>query len=460
MLSTQDLIEIRQLIELYGHVLDEREFSRVGELFTEDALFDVADFGAGVHRGAAAIGALWAAPESKHPLGHHATNLVITEEVEGRARVASKGMGVRPDGTVSSVLYRDVLLHTPAGWRIAERIATAKRRADAGPRARRDREGNLMLPARTIPIPRSISPLAQQALAASKISPPSRWPAGDDKAGWRSLVLEHEADLAKLFEGLPPFPGAVAKRAVGEAQTFELTPHAFAPQRRDCAILYVHGGGFFMGGGELAAKAAQPLAMLMQTKVSAIDYRMPPDHPYPAALDDVVASYRDLLTRHAHSRVVVVGVSAGGGLAAAGLLKARDIGLPLPAAVVLLTPEVDLTESGDTFETNQDIDVILVRRLSESIELYADGHDLRDPYLSPLFGDFGQGFPRTLLVSGTRDLFLSNTVRMHRALRRAGIATDLHVFEAMPHGGFFGAPEDAESAEEQRRFIDEALAAG
>jgi acetyl esterase/lipase len=85
--------------------------------------------------------------------------------------------------------------------------------------------------------------------------------------------------------------------------------------------------------------------------------------------------------------------------------------------------------------------------------LYADGHDLADPYLSPLFGDFARGFPRTFLQAGTRDLFLSNTVRMHRALRRAGIAAELHVFEAMPHGGFGGAPEDDELNAEVRAFV-------
>ena len=85
--------------------------------------------------------------------------------------------------------------------------------------------------------------------------------------------------------------------------------------------------------------------------------------------------------------------------------------------------------------------------------LYAAGRDLTDPYVSPLFGDFSKGFPPTLLASGTRDLFLSNTVRMHRKLRAAGVAAELHVFEAMPHGGFGGAPEDRELAREVRRFV-------
>ena len=95
---------------------------------------------------------------------------------------------------------------------------------------------------------------------------------------------------------------------------------------------------------------------------------------------------------------------------------------------------------------------MLVDRLTDSIALYAGEHDLRDPYLSPLFGDVG-GFPPTLLQSGTRDLFLSNTVRLHRKLRDAGVDAELHVWEAMPHGGFFGAPEDAEIGVEVQRFL-------
>jgi acetyl esterase/lipase len=92
------------------------------------------------------------------------------------------------------------------------------------------------------------------------------------------------------------------------------------------------------------------------------------------------------------------------------------------------------------------------------VALYAGSHDLRDPYLSPIFADFSKGFPPTLLSSGTRDLFLSNTVLLHRALRRAGIEAELHVFEAMSHGGFFGkAPEDRELLGEHVRFIDEHL---
>jgi epsilon-lactone hydrolase len=183
-----------------------------------------------------------------------------------------------------------------------------------------------------------------------------------------------------------------------------------------------------------------------------VDYRMPPDFPYPTPLDDCVAVYRALLEVKRPEQIVVGGGSAGGNLAAALMLRARAEGLPMPACVLLMTPELDLTESGDTFETNEGVDTVLVSRLTASIALYSNGHDLADPFLSPLFGDVSQ-FPPTLLQAGTRDLFLSNAVRMHRALRAANVEAELHVWEAMPHGGFHGAPEDADIAVEVRKFV-------
>jgi epsilon-lactone hydrolase len=149
-------------------------------------------------------------------------------------------------------------------------------------------------------------------------------------------------------------------------------------------------------------------------------------------------------------QVLVSGISGGGNLAAALLLRAKDEGLPMPAGLLLATPEVDLTESGESFLLNDGVDTMLSPLMPVNL-LYANGEDLAHPYLSPLFGDL-TGFPPTFLQTGTRDLFLSNTVRMHRALLRAGVHAELHVFEAMPHGGFGGAPEDDELRAEMRRF--------
>jgi monoterpene epsilon-lactone hydrolase len=310
-----------------------------------------------------------------------------------------------------------------------------------------------VVPARTIPIPVSVSPAAQAALQVPSMGA-GTYPDLDDPDAWRALIAATDAALVAMFEARNS--GVVAdvrSTSVAGVPVHLVTPEGCEPTDRR-VYLDIHGGGLIMGGGEACRAMGIKSAAQVGARTWSVDYRMPPDHPYPAPLDDCVAVYRALLDEHRPEDIIVGGASAGGNLVAAMILRARDEGLPLPAAAVLLTPEVDLTESGDTFHTNLGIDNVLVGSLRQSILLYAAGHDLDDPYLSPLFGDFTRGFPPTFLQTGTRDFFLSNTVRMHRALRRAGIDAELHVFEAMPHGGFGGAPEDAELDAEVRRFVD------
>jgi epsilon-lactone hydrolase len=125
----------------------------------------------------------------------------------------------------------------------------------------------------------------------------------------------------------------------------------------------------------------------------------------------------------------------------------------MPGACALHSPACDLTESGDTFETNAIIDIVLRQRSAHLRELYAGGHDLKDPMISPVFGRYDREFPPTILTSGTRDLLLSSTVMLHRALRRAGVRAELHVWEAMTHGIFFNAPEEKELYDEHIQFM-------
>ncbi|TCP30105.1 acetyl esterase/lipase [Sphingomonas sp. BK235] len=219
------------------------------------------------------------------------------------------------------------------------------------------------------------------------------------------------------------------------------------------AYIDFHGGALVFGGGDACIAQARMQADQLGVLCYGVDYRTPPEHPYPVALDDATAAYRYVLERHAPTRVVVGGRSAGGNLAAAMLLRAKEEALPMPAGLVLLSPQVDLTESGDSFQVNRMIDVVLPGSLMRNNQLYGGGAELSHPHLSPLFGDL-TGFPPSFLQSGTRDLFLSNTVRMHRALRQVGVGAELHVFEAMPHGGFMGnTPEDRELAGEVTRFV-------
>jgi monoterpene epsilon-lactone hydrolase len=324
---------------------------------------------------------------------------------------------------------------------------------NSGPREKR----GIRVRSRIIPPPRTISSEAQQFLSqANNLVQPG--PPPEDKAAWKAHIARTESITTELFRAIAEnFPAQSTEHKMSASTLYEIKPDNLDPLLQDRAILYVHGGGFIAGGGIAAMYAGKPLAALAGVRVFSVDYRMPPDNPFPAGLNDVVEAYTLMLKLCAPEHIAVFGPSAGGGLAASFILKARDGGLPMPAAVVLHTPEADLTESGDTFETNQMIDVVLKYRLSDSIALYADGHDLKDPHLSPIFADFSAGFPPTVLTSGTRDLFLSNTVLMHRALLRCGIEAELQVWEAMPHGGFYGAPEDQELSSEHVNFIKKHL---
>ena len=242
----------------------------------------------------------------------------------------------------------------------------------------------------------------------------------------------------------------VEERDADGARVYDILAPGVDPAGRGI-VLDIHGGALILCGGELCRIMGMGTAARIQRRVWSVDYRMPPDHPYPAALDDCISAYRALLRQRAPSEIIVSGGSAGGNLAAALMLRARDEGLPLPAGLILGTPEIDLAESGDSFQTNDGVDPGL-RSLMPVNLLYANGHDLTDPYLSPLFGDL-TGFPPTILTTGTRDLYLSNTVRMHRKLRAAGVPAALHVTEAGPHTGFPGGSEGQEIDQEIRQFV-------
>jgi SnoaL-like domain len=121
------ILAIHELLGLYGHIIDAREWERVGELFTADCTYDMTQFGLGIVHGAQAVAALWAAPDAMHPLAHHATNIIVGEHPDGAVRVLSKGLGVGPNGRVGSVTYRDIVVRTRDGWRFAARTGELRR---------------------------------------------------------------------------------------------------------------------------------------------------------------------------------------------------------------------------------------------------------------------------------------------------------------------------------------------
>ena len=312
----------------------------------------------------------------------------------------------------------------------------------------------LQLPAREIPVPTSVSAEAQAVLAMGPLTiAPAEPPALDDLAGWKAYVENADGFMRSMI-GAVDFPVTVEARDLGPCTVHVITPDGVADDDRR-VFLDIHGGAWVLGGGDLCVMTGSATATTVGARTWSVDYRMPPDHPFPTPLDDCVAAYKALLAERSPEEIVVGGTSAGGNLAAALVLRVRDSGFPLPAAVVINTGAFDLTGASDSWQTNLGLDNLLTGSEKPCMELYAGSHDLREPYISPLFGDLTE-FPPTILLTGTRDRLLSDNVRMHRALRNAGVDARLHVWEAAGHGGFLGtAPEDRERFGEMRSFSEE-----
>ena len=321
--------------------------------------------------------------------------------------------------------------------------------------------GPRQVPARTIPVPETASP-QMQAIIARPVNP--IWNVVPKTAAeWKAVVA---AIAAETIPTLPAMRAAlhlkVEPATIAGVKTYIVTPEVMPPANRNRVLLYFHGGGFVLRPGEAGIAEAIELAGFGHYKVISVDYRMSPDFPYPAAMDDAMAVYRAAMKMTKPKNIGIFGTSAGGSITLAMVLRARTEGLPLPGAIAPGTPWSDMTKTGDSYFTNDGIDNVLVSNdgfWGAAALLYANGHDLKDPQLSPVYGDL-HGFPPTILTSGTRDLFLSNTVRVHRKLRQAGVIADLHVFEGQSHAQYAGDPDAPETKDhfgELTKFFDKYL---
>ncbi len=325
--------------------------------------------------------------------------------------------------------------------------------------------GPRTVPGRAIPVPAEpdLSPAAQALVAAPYRVP--AWSANPpDADAWRALVRKlADASLPGLAKMRESLGVSMEQATIGGVNCYVLTPKSMPEGHRNQLILNPHGGGYVYGPGVSGTAEAILTAGIGGYKVIEIDYRMPPDAPYPAAMDDAMTVYKETLKTTDPTRIGIVGTSTGGGMTLAMILRAKTEGLKLPAAIAPGTPWSDLTETGDTYKTNEWLDNVLVSYsgyLGHAAALYAGGHDMKDPQLSPIYGDF-HGFPPTILTSGTRDLFLSNTVRAHRKLRDAGVPATLQVFEGFSHAQYLvdaGAPETRTAFGEIAAFFDQYLA--
>jgi monoterpene epsilon-lactone hydrolase len=317
------------------------------------------------------------------------------------------------------------------------------------------------MPARIIPVPDTVSPQLQKIIAAP-INPNWRdFP--KTGAEWRTQV---DAAAAAAVKALPALRSQLHVKTepvtIDGVRAFVVTPDEIPPQNRNRLLIHVHGGCYVSNPGEAGTGEAVVMAGFGHFKVLSVDYRMPPEAPYPAALDDAMTVWKAALKMTPPANMAIFGSSAGGALTLSMILRAKQEGLPLPAAIAPGTPMSDLTGRGDSFETNALLDNVLIAygaSCDARAALYADGHDLKDPLLSPVYGDM-HGFPPAILTTGTRDLLLSNTVRVHRKLREAGVEAVLQVFEGMAHAQYARdptAPESHEAFEEIAGFFDRHL---
>ena len=317
------------------------------------------------------------------------------------------------------------------------------------------------VPAKSIPVPGTISPELQavvaQPLRAGWNTPPTT------PEGWAQLVKQLEATVGATTQPMADrLHVKIEASTIDGVKVYVLTPEDIPPQNRNRLLVHVHGGCYVLNPHLSALPEAVQVAGISHIKTIAVDYRMPPEAYFPAALDDAMTVYKAAIALVPPQNLGVFGSSAGGALTLEMMLRAKAAGLPMPGAIAPGTPMADATNAGDTFQTNALVDNVLVSPngfCDAATKFYAQGHDLADPMLSPIYGDL-HGFPPAILTSGTRDLLLSNTVRTNQKLREAGVETRLQVFEGQSHAQFYRddrIPEDRFAIGEIATWFDKNL---
>jgi acetyl esterase/lipase len=308
---------------------------------------------------------------------------------------------------------------------------------------------------RVVPVPTTVSPEAQEALA----HPFPDVADTDTLAVARAKVDAWQSGAAT--KALSLYPVNISQSMIAGIPVRVVTPLAIPAGNAHRVLMNVHGGGFKVDSGSFTESI--PIANLTQTEVVSVLYRMAPEHPFPAAVDDAVAVYTELLKTHEARDIAIYGTSAGAILTGEVAVRLKQLGLPLPAALGIFSGSGDMSRLGDSqsFFSLHGLAGHLATPLPLSDPEYVGSTDRRNPVLSPIYADL-KGMPPTLFVASTRDLLLSGTVNLHRAFLRAGVDARRVVFDALPHT-FWGNPNLPESKEAHQimaNFFMEKMGAG
>ncbi len=284
-------------------------------------------------------------------------------------------------------------------------------------------------------------------------------PAPWDLEGWR--VRNHQAEAEQLAAGFgDPGPGLdVVERELGGVPVLEVSPKGLTGDRR--ALVFTHGGGYVAFTARSTIGNAARVARASGLRVVSIDYTLAPFARWQEITDQVIAVFQGLVEEgSSFGELGIYGDSAGGSLAAGSVLKMRDRGLGMPATVVMWSPWSDITNRGDTYRTLSDVEgsYRYELHLKPAADAYADPADQMSPYVSPVYGDYSQGFPPTLIQGGTREIFLSNFVRHYQAIENGGQEVKLDLYEGMPHGFQNKMTESPEARLAVQKTVDFVLA--
>lgn len=314
-------------------------------------------------------------------------------------------------------------------------------------------------------VPETVSPEAQVALrqtydflsqiAQAPQNPPVTLDDWDRRNAMAEAILGPKVAASAEALGV-----TVIEDTIGGVNVLRITPPGHTQRSR--TLLYAHGGGFVLFSARTSLTVPALMAVATGDEVISIDYTLAPRGNWQAATDEVIAVFRSILSDRQPDQVGLLGDSAGGGLVAGAVLKMRDQQMPLPGALYLLSPWSDITSTGDSYRTLAAADPSLkAESLQWGADAYAAPADQKNPYVSPVYGDYSQAFPPTLIQGGTREIFLSHFVRHYQAIRSGGKIAVLDLYEGMPH--VFQAlapaiPETATSMKRAAEFFDAHLA--
>jgi len=368
--------------------------------------------------------------------------IVMVDESKSIHEVSLKMSG--PVSEVNPMLHRYFfVLLLASGAVAAQQAAPAPTTAADAPNRDTsyiDAEGTAHV-TRVVPVPATISPEAQKVLGRAM---PDQGPP-ESLAERRAHTDAYTAGARIAWTKL--CPNQLVEEKIAGVPVRIVTPDGMPDANRDKVLLNLHGGGFNSDSGSYTESI--PIASYAGIKVVAVLYRLAPEHPFPAAVDDSVAVYKELLKTFTPGHIVIYGTSAGAILTAEVAVRLKQLGLPMPAALGIFSGMGDYARKGDSMS------LYALRGLSGHLDPptpnppmseYATTTDLRDPVLSPIYADL-HGLPPTLFVTSGRDLLLSGTVNLHRAYLNAGVDARLVVFDALTHAFWYDSqlPEAIEA---------------